>query len=590
MNYSIADKYLLTASFRADGSSVFGANNKWGYFPSLSVAWRASEEKFIRNLNIFHDQKFRASWGTTGNQGIAPYQTFGVVRSSSDYNYPYNGTDQTDIGFLITNSANPSLFIMKHVFYIAILAMALFTIASSCNKSLTETPISFVSPDQFYTSPEQVEAAYAASMGQLWNKYGGYSDPFGAVFVNDDQSYGGDLVISSNFGDEAWRIHYVALRNINAALEAIQKGSLTGTSQEVIDELVGQGKFLRSFNYFMLVRMFGDVPLIKEETPDPSVTAIARSPIADVYALIDADLTEAIAKLPDTWAGKPGRPTKGTAQGMLAKVYLTMATAPLNLTENYAKAAALALQVMQAGIYHLEQDVHDLFQVNNKYGSEMMWSFNSNGQDLSTPPQAHTPGFLNGWGGGAVEPAFEQSFPSQPRKNAYLLFEYNGLPYTDVSWSPDNFPFCQKFINVSSDDFAAFRSTVNLPILRYADVLLIYAEAKNMANGSPTQDAVDAINEVINRANGYVNNPDEPLLTTGLSKQAFDDAVLQERSWELCFENDRWFNLVRKRIVKEKNPLYQQNFTDDDYLFPIPELDLRLDKLLTQNRGYPLPQ
>lgn len=107
INYILADKYLITASYRADGSSVFGANNKWGYFPSASLAWRASDEPFIQGLNVFSDLKFRVSWGVTGNQAISPYQT--LARISSGGYYPYNGTDATDIGFFISSAANPSL-------------------------------------------------------------------------------------------------------------------------------------------------------------------------------------------------------------------------------------------------------------------------------------------------------------------------------------------------------------------------------------------------------------------------------------------------------------------------------------------------
>jgi TonB-dependent starch-binding outer membrane protein SusC len=107
INYVYDDKYLLTASYRADGSSVFGENNKWGYFPSASVAWRASQEEFISDLNIFSELKLRASWGITGNQAIGPYQTLG--RISSGANYPYNGTEGTDLGFFIANAPNPNL-------------------------------------------------------------------------------------------------------------------------------------------------------------------------------------------------------------------------------------------------------------------------------------------------------------------------------------------------------------------------------------------------------------------------------------------------------------------------------------------------
>lgn len=107
INYVYDSKYLLTASYRADGSSVFGKNNKWGYFPSASVAWRASQEEFISDLNIFSELKIRASWGITGNQAISPYQT--LARISSGANYPYNGGEGTELGFFVLNPANPDL-------------------------------------------------------------------------------------------------------------------------------------------------------------------------------------------------------------------------------------------------------------------------------------------------------------------------------------------------------------------------------------------------------------------------------------------------------------------------------------------------
>ncbi len=107
INYSYADKYLLTASYRADGSSVFGANNKWGYFPSGSVAWKIAEEPIVKKLNIFSDLKIRGSWGVVGNQAITAYQTISAINSGA--NYPYSGNDNTDLGFIIANPASPNL-------------------------------------------------------------------------------------------------------------------------------------------------------------------------------------------------------------------------------------------------------------------------------------------------------------------------------------------------------------------------------------------------------------------------------------------------------------------------------------------------
>lgn len=107
INYNYDEKYLLTASIRGDGSSVFGANNKWGYFPSFSVAWNAAKEKFIESLNVISNLKFRYSWGITGNQGIQPYQSFATIGSGA--NYPYNGTNATDLGYYVASPSNPNL-------------------------------------------------------------------------------------------------------------------------------------------------------------------------------------------------------------------------------------------------------------------------------------------------------------------------------------------------------------------------------------------------------------------------------------------------------------------------------------------------
>lgn len=108
VNYTYDEKYMLTASFRADGSSVFGANHKWGYFPSAAVAWRASEEDFIKDLHLFSNLKLRGSWGKTGNQAILPYQTLATL-TSQEIKYPYDGVSPANIGFILSQSGNPDL-------------------------------------------------------------------------------------------------------------------------------------------------------------------------------------------------------------------------------------------------------------------------------------------------------------------------------------------------------------------------------------------------------------------------------------------------------------------------------------------------
>ncbi|MDP2334896.1 MAG: TonB-dependent receptor [Bacteroidota bacterium] len=111
INYGLNDKYLATFSYRADGSSVFGADNKWGYFPSGSLAWKISQEDFLKNSTLVSDLKLRGSYGLTGNQGINPYQSFAKLGSSPawQYNYPWDGQNSTNIGFGVSGIANTSL-------------------------------------------------------------------------------------------------------------------------------------------------------------------------------------------------------------------------------------------------------------------------------------------------------------------------------------------------------------------------------------------------------------------------------------------------------------------------------------------------
>jgi hypothetical protein len=474
------------------------------------------------------------------------------------------------------------------------LLFALIVFVFACKK-LDEQPISSVTPAKFGNSVLQIEAAYAGSMNYLWDYWSGYGYAY-APFINDDQLNGGDLNIPSDNADDLWNRHYSALLNINNALGSIKKGNIKGETQETVDALEAEGKFLRAHNYFMLVRMFGGVPLITEDSPDPIQNPMGRASLADVYNLIVSDLIFASDKLPESWSDAPGKPTSGAAKSMLAKVYLTMATYPLNDASNYQKAADMALQVIQSGTYSLVDSVRDVFSLANKYGPEMIWSYNSTYDDIATDPEIWTSEIYldGGWGDAAMDTTFERRWPDQKRKEAYLFTDWDGVHYTDF---PEQTPFCKKFFfYISEDDFNGYSSTMNWPILRYADVLLIYAEAANMASTGATapQNAVDAINLVIDRANGFKPNSGHPLLTTGMTKDAFDAAVIQERSWELVFEAcDRWFDICRKRILDDPKVTYRAedrlNFSMDDYLFPIPETDLRLNKLLEQNTGYPTP-
>jgi hypothetical protein len=418
------------------------------------------------------------------------------------------------------------------------------------------------------------------------------------MFQNDDQLSGGNLLVSENLGDPIWLAHYQAIVNINNALAAIKSGRVVGETPQTVAAIKAEGKFLRAHNYFLLVRLFGAVPLITEDTPDPANNPMARTPIKDVYAQIVSDLQEASANLPASWPNAPGKPTSGAALSILSKVYVTMATYPLNDPTNYQKAADAALTVINSGNYDLTNGCDKVFLPANKYSKEMIWAYNSTYDDKSSSARGWSPSewLDGGWDAGQVDTAFEHHWYPQPRKDAYLMLTLDGKPGSQ--WYTTAFatavPYCKKFFfYLNPADFTGNNCANNFPIIRFADVLMIYAEAANQANGAPTQAACNAINRVIDRANGYVANAKHPFLTTSMSKQAFDDAVIQERSWELCFEfPDRWTDICRKRILDKVTAPYAQymsHYTPNDYLFPIPQNELKLNKLLTQNPGYPIP-
>lgn len=476
---------------------------------------------------------------------------------------------------------------IKVTFWVAVPLMLLNT---GC-VDLDETPRDFTGPSTFYDNPGQIESAFVSAMSRLYSEWSAYSYGHGH-FAHDDQLFGGNLVLSDNHGEDLWDAHYRAIADLNPAIKALNEDRLgSDVAQIDKDVLMAQARFIRAFNYFSLVRLFGDIPVITEET-NVVTDQVSRTPAADVYGFIESDLLFAIEHLPDTWPeDQQGRPAKGAAKTLLAKVYITMATAPLNNSDNYVKARDMAADVMDDGVYSLVEDIDEVFALENAYGPEIMWSFNASEDDNSTPPQIWLPGEMaDGWGDFKADRVWGETFPAQPRKDAYLVLEdWDGTPYTEWTNSTTT-PHVRKYLYDTRENQERYRSVQNIPILRYADALLLFAEAENMVNGAPTQGAVDAVNMIIARANGYVANANDPLLTTAMTKEEFDAAVIEQRNLELCFEYDRWYDLIRKRILCDVTvPAYKPNCDQNDYLWPIPQTDLRLNPGLEQNPGYSTP-
>lgn len=474
-------------------------------------------------------------------------------------------------------------------FFILFLLIA----TASCQK-LAENPDGLSTTQNFYSSQAQCEAAYAGSMNALFSTWGGYQN--NPLFSDGQYEMdNGNLSFSVTSFNDLWTWHYKAIANVNAVLKAVKSGSLVNTSEEATTNIIAQGRFLRAFNYFTLVRLYGKIPYITEDTPDPVTTPLtpeSRLDIAAVYDLLEADLAFAVDNLPDYDASVPGKPNKWVAKGLLAKVYLTRATAPLNQKENYAKARDMADDVIRNSPYSLLPKFEDVFKTANNNNPEIMFAFHSTPDAPYMPGNNWAPSEMDGWSGGAVKIYWATKiYPEQPRKHSYILLDFTSDIYNPsaptINWaeSADKKPYIGKFNmpNLTYDQqVSGGPSGIEMKILRFADVLLIYAEAANMAGTGPTQLAVDRLNLIIDRANEETGT--EPRATLGMSQADFDKKVIDERSYELCFENDRYFDVLRKRLLLEVNqPDNTQGYTEDDYLLPIPPLDARA---LGQNPGY----
>jgi hypothetical protein len=392
---------------------------------------------------------------------------------------------------------------------------------------------------------------------------------------------------------------------------------MTGATQDVKDRYLGAAKFHRAFNHFNAVRVWGSVPLMVAPVTDfAGVGQAGRASIPDVYAAIVADLQDATRLLPRRWpdATTPddGRPTRGAAYAMLADAYMNMSGALVN-ENHWADAAAAAKWVIDSGGYSLVPNFADLFLIKNKNGPEHIYSIQFGGlkRNLFTcqsrPTGIGAESCTNYWYSTAD---FMDTFDSlDARKSVTFLTKVN-VPlgcttgatgcvtyYYDKTASdgkttpfgskqprfPRPMPYYGKFFDANGtiQNSQSQRTDLNWPIYRYAEVLLMFAEAENEANG-PTAGASAAINLVRERAK-------LPDLLPGLSQDQFRAAVHQERSWELAFESKRLFDLKRWGQfydVLKNDPVAQIGIQPFMVFLPIPQREIDLDPALGQNGGW----
>ncbi len=484
---------------------------------------------------------------------------------------------------------------------LTVFALLFIFISTACQK-LEEEPVGRLTPANFYKTPEQCEAAFAGSMNALFSTWNGYA---GVPGFPDGQLDGASLLFSVTSNNQYWQWHYKAISNLNPVIKAIKQGSLSSYSKEVVGDIEGQAKFLRAFNYFHLVRLYGKIPYIDEDTPDVISTPLtpeSRLEISAIYDKIEADLLFAAQNMYDRDASTPGKPNKWTAKALLSKVYLTRATAPLKQTDYFAKARDMADDVIKNGPYSLVPKITDVFKTSNTNNSESIFAYQSADEYPSLPGIDNGPDEWGCWGDGPVKALWAEAYPEQPRKHIYVLLNWpvdlRASQWEWINYKNSNYqiPWNGKrsWPNLTIDEQLddGGNNHVIMPVLRLADIYLVYAEAANMAGAGPTQLAVDRLNKIITRANtpSASEHPEtsvqgtEALATTAMTKTEFNQKVWDERNYELCFEFDRYFDVLRQRVLKEVNlPDNANDYDDNDYLFPIPPLDATF---IGQNPGY----
>ena len=437
---------------------------------------------------------------------------------------------------------------------------------TSCSE-LDLLPESQVPSDNFYTTDAEIETVAAAVYGGLQACYSRESGTGGLWSVTDLRS--DDLTIILTEGEWAlvdeldmastsditldfWNSSYITIARANDLIANLDVISDTGLRSQY----EGEGKFVRALTLFNLVRLFGDVPFTTEavkstaELPD-----LTRQPVSLVYTQIETDFADAINLLPAI--NDVGRATSGAAKGMLAKVHLTKG--------EIGQAKIYLEDVMNDG-YTLEPTVADVFSIDNESNNEILFSIgyktSSNGEG-----NVFASTFINNSIGFVPTQEMMDDSPAGSRYDATLAIL--GVENRNIKYGTDP-------VNLDADN--------DWIVLRYADIILMYAEVLNIENGTINmKPAIDELNKVHAREDlapfviGDFVNADE-----------LADAVKQERRFELAFEAQRWFDLQRYPDgLQILSTHLGVTVPAEDLLLPIPQREIDVTEgVITQNPGY----
>ena len=469
---------------------------------------------------------------------------------------------------------------------------------SSCSDFLEQNPQTDLSENDFYKTADDILSAVNGvySSPQEGDIYGNWY-VFGEIPSDNTRNQLSGSVTTQNEFDQFyidtqnsmianfWKAAYKVINRTNTVLGRIDGIEI---NTELANRYKLECKFIRALMYFNLVRVYGDVPLVLKEISISESYDILREPKENVYNQIIADLKEA-QDLPVSYStAEDGRATQGAAKALLANVYMTL--------HKYAEAETILAEIINSGRYSLLENTpgslnidgyKNVFSPVNHNSKEGIFEIQflkggygegSNYANNFAPENSGTNVVAVGGTGG-------NNIPEMDIYNAYeegdLRRDFSmSLGYYDNrknnEWVESRY-VC-KFMDVPYQNNDASN---NYPVIRYADVILMYAEALNQ-NGK-TAEACKYLNMTRRRGFGYQTTETSPVDPQTTDKAQFALMVEQERRVELAFENHRWFDLIRTGRAVEVMRSKGFSLNETNLICPIPQKQIDVNPKLTQN-------
>jgi hypothetical protein len=486
-----------------------------------------------------------------------------------------------------------------------ILLVPAILIISSCDDFLTESP-PVLTADADLTSEDAAQAyinsAYAnlEVLVQSSGEWGGNTIELleyptgkvdGQAQARDDEFNNLRYNAESVYTFDWWSGLYQGIKATNLAIPKVQEG-FSSLSEEKRTNLVAEARTLRALYYFYLVRIFGDVPKITEIAGNIDEMRTPRASVKEIYD--DVIIPDLIAAEQSNlaWSDPSGHVSMGFIKSLLADVYLTYAGYPVRAGDQfYAESARRSQEVIESGAFILFDEYTDMIDPANENSGEFIFQIQFDRDNRNNPLTPLTlptlrdvsPAYIAEFGSLIPRIEFIQSFPSGDKRAEEKQFFHTEIDGKDL-----NGPHIYKYFDEEAIMVTA-RSELNLTVYRLADVMLMYAEASNRAEGGPNTDAIQYVNNIRERAN---------LNLIGLmAMEEFEQEVWAQRYFELCFEAKMWFDMVRTRKIRNDitgewedftghTNVFGATYTEKHLVFPISQREIQNNPQLTQNSGY----